>query len=79
MSHTFTNILIHVLFSTKDRQPWLTPEIREEVFRYLGGTLNQLRGHSLLVNEALHRESGKASSQSNISRRTSCVSEETRD
>jgi REP element-mobilizing transposase RayT len=50
MAHTYTNILIHALFSTKDRQPWLTPEIREEVFRYLGGALNELRGQSLLVN-----------------------------
>jgi putative transposase len=50
MPHTYTNIFIHALFSTKDRQPWLTPEIREEVFCYIGGTLNALRGQSLLVN-----------------------------
>ena len=51
MAHTYTNILIHALFSTKDRQPWLTPEIREEVFSYLGGTINELGGQSLLVND----------------------------
>jgi len=50
MSHTYTNILIHALFSTKDRHPWLSPDIRDEVFRYLGGTINRLRGQSLLVN-----------------------------
>ena len=50
MAHTYTNILIHALFSTKDRQRWLTPEIRQEVFYYLGGTINQLRGQSLSVN-----------------------------
>jgi REP element-mobilizing transposase RayT len=50
MAHTYTNILIHALFSTKARQGWLTREIREEVFCYLGGTLNELRGQSLLVN-----------------------------
>ena len=50
MSHTYTNILIHALFSTKDRQPLLTPEIRDELFRYLGGAINELRGQSLLVN-----------------------------
>jgi len=42
--------LIHALFSTKDRQLWLIPEIREEAFSYLGGTINQLGGQSLLVN-----------------------------
>jgi putative transposase len=50
MAHTYTNVLIHALFSTKDRQPWLTPEIREEVFCYLGGTVNKLGGQSLLMN-----------------------------
>jgi REP element-mobilizing transposase RayT len=50
MSHTYTNILIHALFSTKDRQPSLTPEIREETFNYLGGAVNALSGQSLLVN-----------------------------
>jgi REP element-mobilizing transposase RayT len=53
MGHTYTNILIHALFSTKGRQPWLTPEMREEVFCYLRGTLNELRGQSLLVNGPL--------------------------
>ena len=50
MAHTYTNILIHALYSTKDRQPWLTPEIRDEVFSYLGGTINELGGQSLLIN-----------------------------
>jgi REP element-mobilizing transposase RayT len=50
MSHTYTNILIHALFSTEDRQPSLTAEIRDEVFRYLGGTINELGGQSMLVN-----------------------------
>jgi REP element-mobilizing transposase RayT len=50
MAHTYTNILIHALFSTKDRQPWLDPEARTEVFHYLGGITNELGGQSLLVN-----------------------------
>jgi REP-associated tyrosine transposase len=50
VSHTYTNILIHAVFSTKDRRPWLNGEGREEVFRYLGGALNELGGQSLLVN-----------------------------
>ncbi len=50
MGHTYTNILIHAIFSTKNREPWLTPEIKDEVSRYLGGTINELGGQSLLVN-----------------------------
>jgi putative transposase len=50
LSHTYTNILIHALFSTQDRRPWLSAKIRQELFRYLGGTVNELGGQSLLVN-----------------------------
>jgi putative transposase len=50
VSHTYTNILIHALFSTEHRRPWLSAEVREEVFRYLGGTVNELGGQSVLVN-----------------------------
>jgi hypothetical protein len=34
VSHTYTNILIHAGFGTKDRRPWLNAEVREEGFRY---------------------------------------------
>ena len=50
MSHTYTNILIHALFSTKDRHPMLDAEVAAELFPYLGGTINELGGQSLLVN-----------------------------
>jgi len=50
MPHSYANILIHAIFSTKDRQPWLTAEIRDEALCYMGGTINELGGQSLLVN-----------------------------
>jgi putative transposase len=50
VAHTYTNILIHALFSTKDRHPWLNPEVKAELFPYLGGTIDHLGGQSLLVN-----------------------------
>jgi REP element-mobilizing transposase RayT len=50
MPHTYTNLLVHALFSTKDRQPWLPAEVREEIFSYLGGAVNELGGQSLWVN-----------------------------
>ncbi|MBU8901938.1 MAG: IS200/IS605 family transposase [Victivallales bacterium] len=37
MGHTFSNILNHIIFSTKDRQNMLSPEIREAVYAYLCG------------------------------------------
>lgn len=50
MAHTYTNILIHALFSTKNRHPWLREEVRQELFPYLGGTVNRLGGQSVIVN-----------------------------
>ena len=50
MAHSYTNVLIHALFSTKDRYPWLNADVRSEIFPYLGGTVNKLGGQSLLVN-----------------------------
>lgn len=52
VAHTYTNILIHALFSTKNRHPWLSVEVRCELFPYLGGTVNKLGGQSVLVNGA---------------------------
>jgi REP element-mobilizing transposase RayT len=37
MADTFTSLQYHVIFSTKNREPWLTPEIRERLFPFLGG------------------------------------------
>ena len=50
MSHTYTNVLIHALFSTKDRQPSLAPEIRDEMFHYLGGA-DQCVGRTIVAGE----------------------------
>jgi len=35
--HSFNSCLMHCVFSTKERQPWLTSNIRERLWPYLGG------------------------------------------
>ncbi len=37
MANTFTAIHLHLVFSTKNRERWITPEIEGEVWSYLGG------------------------------------------
>lgn len=37
MANTFTSLHCHIVFSTKNRERWLRPEIEEDVWRYLGG------------------------------------------
>lgn len=49
MPHTFTSIHCHFVFSTKHRQPLITPDIRPRLFDYLGGILRSERGVMLAI------------------------------
>jgi len=35
--HSFNSCLMHCVFSTKERRPWLTSNIRKRLWPYLGG------------------------------------------
>ena len=50
MAHTFTNLLTHALFSTKDRRPMIYPEWQSDLHAYLGGIVTNLRGKPVLIN-----------------------------
>jgi putative transposase len=47
VADTFTNLLVHIVFSTKNREPLITPVLRPELEKYLGGILRN-EGGSLL-------------------------------
>jgi putative transposase len=49
MPQSLANVLIHLVFSTKNRHPWLREEVRDELHRYLGGVLNNLDCPSVIV------------------------------
>jgi REP element-mobilizing transposase RayT len=49
MAHTYSNLLVHALFSTKNRAPLLDAELKPELFPYMGGIVAQLRGKPLLI------------------------------
>ena len=49
MPQSLSNVLVHFIFSTKERIPFLKdPELRVEMHRYLGGIVNR-NGQSLCV------------------------------
>ena len=50
MGRTFTNLLAHLVFSTKDREPLIVPELKPELYAYLGGLTRELRGKSYGIN-----------------------------
>jgi len=50
MPQSLAKILVHAVFSTKDRRPLLRDHsTREELHRYIGGILNQLDCQSVIV------------------------------
>jgi REP-associated tyrosine transposase len=49
MAHTYTNLLNHIIFSTKDRIPYLHHDRRCDVFAYLGGIARQIRVSALNI------------------------------
>ena len=50
MSSSYCNLLYHIVFSTKGREPWLTHAIRPRVHQYLGGAVRDEKGIALIVN-----------------------------
>ena len=50
MAHTFTNLLTHIIFSTKDRMPLLEPDLKVRLFPYLGGIFRELDAKPILIN-----------------------------
>lgn len=44
MPSTHTSLHFHVVFSTKEREPWFDPEFRPKLFPYLGGVIKGLDG-----------------------------------
>jgi REP element-mobilizing transposase RayT len=49
MSSTHTNLLYHIVFSTKKREPIITAPIRAELFKYMGGIIRGEGGKLLQI------------------------------
>jgi REP element-mobilizing transposase RayT len=47
MSQSFTNLLYHLIFSTKDRRPLITDEYQPRLYDYIGGIIRGTGGISL--------------------------------
>jgi putative transposase len=50
VAQTCGNVVVHLIFSTKLRRPLITPDIRSDLFAYLGGIVRELQGTALIVN-----------------------------
>jgi hypothetical protein len=52
MGHTYTNLLTHIIFSTKDRLPYLRTERQRDVLTYIDGIVRELKGSAITLMES---------------------------
>jgi len=50
MAQSFTNLLYHILFSTKHREPMITSTIENRLYGYLGGIIGGQKGIAFEIN-----------------------------
>jgi putative transposase len=50
MSQSLANILIHVIWSTKERRPLIADGVREQLHGYLAGILKNIEFPALIIN-----------------------------
>lgn len=49
MAGTYTNLLYHIVFSTKERRQLITPAIEEDLYSYIGGIVRGVGGVQLEI------------------------------
>lgn len=49
MAHTYTDLLVHIIFSTKDRAPSLDTELRRDTHAYIGGIVREMKAKAVAV------------------------------
>jgi REP element-mobilizing transposase RayT len=50
MPHSFTSLLVHVIFSTKNRTAAISPELAGRLFPYMAGIIKERRGTPIIIN-----------------------------
>ena len=44
MPGTYSQLLLHVVFSTKERKPWITDDVADRLYPYIGGIVRAEKG-----------------------------------
>lgn len=52
MPQSLSSVLVHLIFSTKNREPFLTPAIEKELHPYIATIFRELRSPSLAIDGA---------------------------
>ena len=49
MSQTISQVLLHIVFSTKSRQSWLDGKISAELYKYIGSICQTKKPHVIAI------------------------------
>jgi REP element-mobilizing transposase RayT len=50
MPHSYVNLIYHIIFSTKDREPMIAGEYQARLYEYIGGIIRAQGGIALAIN-----------------------------
>jgi putative transposase len=50
MPQSYTNLIYHIVFATKNRQPLITDDVKSRLYDYIGGTIRRTGGIALAIN-----------------------------
>src|SRR5712692_9619153 len=50
MAHTYAHLLVHALFSTKERQPAIDRQLAPQLYAYMAQIIKTLRADPILIN-----------------------------
>jgi len=50
VAHSYANLLVHIVFGTKNREPLLTDAIRPDVLHFLAGGVREMKATPLEIN-----------------------------
>jgi putative transposase len=49
MAHTESDVVLHVIFSNRDRARLITPDVRDDIFSYLGGIVREMGAVAIII------------------------------
>ena len=49
MANTYTNLHYHVIFSTKNREPWIRQEFETRIWEYIGGIARDIHAKPIQI------------------------------
>ena len=67
MGHTYSNLLSHVIFGTKDRRPFIHESLRQRLYEYLAGVARHEFGRALAIGGTENHVHGLLSLRTDVS------------